>query len=76
MRGGAWNNTADNCRAAYRNRNAPSNRNNNLGFRLSSTDHRPSGAVHGLRLCASGLSSPVMPAPACAGQKGPAPGVR
>ena len=36
-RGGSWNNTADNARAANRNRNNPGNRNNNLGFRLSST---------------------------------------
>ena len=33
-RGGSWNNNADNCRSAYRNRNDPSNRNNNLGFRV------------------------------------------
>ena len=34
MRGGAWNNHQDNARCAYRNRNQPDNRNNNLGFRL------------------------------------------
>jgi formylglycine-generating enzyme required for sulfatase activity len=34
-RGGSWNNTAQNCRAAYRNNNAPDNRNNNIGFRLA-----------------------------------------
>jgi hypothetical protein len=34
-RGGSWNNTARNCRSANRNRNDPSNRNNNLGFRLA-----------------------------------------
>lgn len=33
-RGGSWNNQASNCRSANRNRNDPSNRNNNLGFRL------------------------------------------
>ena len=33
-RGGSWNNEAANCRSANRNRNDPSNRNNNLGFRL------------------------------------------
>jgi len=33
VRGGSWNNKARNCRAAYRNRNEPDNRNNNLGFR-------------------------------------------
>jgi hypothetical protein len=33
-RGGSWNNTAANVRSANRNNNTPSNRNNNLGFRL------------------------------------------
>jgi len=33
-RGGSWNSNAQNCRSANRNRNNPSNRNNNLGFRL------------------------------------------
>lgn len=33
-RGGSWNNTSRNCRSAYRNANEPSNRNNNLGFRV------------------------------------------
>ena len=36
-RGGSWNNTASNCRSANRNNNTPSNRNNNIGFRLVST---------------------------------------
>ncbi|MFT5200459.1 MAG: hypothetical protein ACI87O_003138 [Planctomycetota bacterium] len=36
-RGGSWNTNGRNCRAANRNRNTPSNRNNNLGFRLVST---------------------------------------
>ena len=34
LRGGSWNNNPQNCRAAYRNRNAPANRNNNYGFRV------------------------------------------
>jgi hypothetical protein len=71
MRGGSWNNDADNCRSAYRNNGNPSNRNNNRGFRLSSTDHRPTGVVHGLRPCATGLSNPVEPVPVHAGQKSP-----
>jgi formylglycine-generating enzyme required for sulfatase activity len=39
-RGGSWNNNAENCRSADRNRNAPANRNNNLGFRLVSAELR------------------------------------
>ncbi|MBN1558628.1 SUMF1/EgtB/PvdO family nonheme iron enzyme [candidate division KSB1 bacterium] len=34
LRGGSWNNDAQNCRSAYRNNNDPGNRNNNIGFRL------------------------------------------
>ena len=34
VRGGAWNNNPRNLRAANRNRNGPSNRNNNNGFWL------------------------------------------
>ncbi|TLU88034.1 MAG: hypothetical protein FDX21_01310 [Chlorobium sp.] len=34
FRGGSWNNNAENCRSANRNRNTPDNRNNNIGFRL------------------------------------------
>ncbi len=39
LRGGSWNNNPSNCRSAYRNRNEPENRNNNVGFRLASTPH-------------------------------------
>lgn len=39
-RGGAWNNPPQNCRSAYRNRNAPSNRDNNLGFRVARSSAR------------------------------------
>ena len=39
-RGGSWNNDAGNARAANRNNNDPGNRNDNLGFRPSSS--RPS----------------------------------
>ncbi len=35
IRGGSWNNDARNVRCAYRNRNDPANRNNNVGFRLA-----------------------------------------
>ncbi|MCD4678714.1 MAG: hypothetical protein K8S18_22430 [Desulfobacula sp.] len=36
-RGGSWNNKSRNVRCANRNRNRPSNTNNNLGFRLINT---------------------------------------
>ena len=35
LRGGSWNNNAQNCRSANRNNNNPDNRNNNNGFRLA-----------------------------------------
>ena len=47
IRGGSWNNNARNLRSANRNNNPPSNRNNNVGFRLVSTFFRESG-VQGL----------------------------
>ncbi|MCW8798180.1 MAG: SUMF1/EgtB/PvdO family nonheme iron enzyme [Prosthecochloris sp.] len=34
LRGGSWNNNAQNCRSAYRNNDNPGNRSNNVGFRL------------------------------------------
>ncbi|MEM9814872.1 MAG: SUMF1/EgtB/PvdO family nonheme iron enzyme [Leptolyngbyaceae cyanobacterium] len=34
LRGGSWNNNPENCRSANRNRNAPDNTNNNVGFRV------------------------------------------
>ena len=34
LRGGSYNNTADNCRVAYRNQQQPDNDNNNIGLRL------------------------------------------
>ncbi len=40
MRGGSWNNSAQNVRAAYRNANEPGNRNDNLGFRCLSSQGR------------------------------------
>ncbi|WP_459992446.1 SUMF1/EgtB/PvdO family nonheme iron enzyme [Methylosoma difficile] len=36
LRGGSWNNKPRRLRSANRNRNTPDNRNNNVGFRLSS----------------------------------------
>ena len=37
VRGGSFNNTDDNLRAANRNRNDPDNRNDNIGFRVVSS---------------------------------------
>ncbi|GHV17766.1 hypothetical protein AGMMS49938_18650 [Fibrobacterales bacterium] len=34
IRGGSWNNDAQNCRVSNRGNDYPNNRNNNLGFRL------------------------------------------
>lgn len=45
LRGGSWNNPAENVRAAYRNDNDPSNRNANIGFRLSRAHRRCGGIV-------------------------------
>ena len=39
LRGGSWNNTNDNARAAYRNNNTPDNRNNNNGIRVVVAAH-------------------------------------
>ncbi|MEM9291588.1 MAG: SUMF1/EgtB/PvdO family nonheme iron enzyme [Acidobacteriota bacterium] len=41
LRGGSWINNARNLRAAYRNGNHPSNRNSNIGFRLSRARGQP-----------------------------------
>ncbi|NIM15924.1 MAG: SUMF1/EgtB/PvdO family nonheme iron enzyme, partial [Candidatus Aminicenantes bacterium] len=41
MRGGSWNNDARNLRCANRNNDRPSNRNNNLGFRLCQHNFLP-----------------------------------
>ncbi|MFZ1804926.1 MAG: hypothetical protein E8D48_03455 [Nitrospira sp.] len=35
LRGGSWNNEPDNVRSANRNRNTPTNRNDNIGFRCA-----------------------------------------
>jgi len=34
-RQGSWNETANECRSTYRNRNHPINQNNNIGFRVA-----------------------------------------
>jgi hypothetical protein len=45
VRGGAWNNNARNVRAACRNRSAPDDRNDNLGFRCARAPERTGVSV-------------------------------
>jgi len=62
IRGGSWNNNAQNCRSAIRNNNEPDNRNNNLGFRLASSRQRPDALglrIHRLRQCPDHRPGPV-----------------
>jgi hypothetical protein len=49
LRGGNWNNNANNARCAYRNHNNPNNANNNIGFRC----------VRGIREEAGGNPCPL-----------------
>ena len=51
VRGGGWNNEPENVRSANRNRNAPDEANNNLGFRLARTPALVAGA--------SGVTDPL-----------------
>ena len=39
LRGGSWNNDADNARSSARNNNDPGNRNDNIGFRVLCASH-------------------------------------
>ncbi|MFZ4476790.1 MAG: hypothetical protein ACOYPR_16440 [Saprospiraceae bacterium] len=48
IRGGSWNNNARNCRAANRNYNEATNRNNDLGFRLVSVSLQLNEAPDGI----------------------------
>lgn len=43
MRGGSWNNNPQNVRVSNRNRNQPTNRNNNIGFRCAGYAERGLG---------------------------------
>ncbi len=61
--GGSWNNHAQNARAAYRNANDPSNRNHNLGLRLSRAPRparRPTDALTA-STAARGRPTPQVP---------------
>ena len=66
VRGGSWNNNPKNLRAANRNNNGVSNRNNNLGLRLVQAAPLPefpySGiweACHGIVITADALTHPT-----------------
>ena len=75
LRGGSWNNEATNCRAAYRNRNAPDTRNNTYGFRLVFRLHDHGSSLDQCRESAGprsrrewyGSSWPLSGTPACFG---------
>jgi hypothetical protein len=48
IRGGSWNNSAENATSAIRNNWNPDNRNHNVGFRLAKASQRPIAAVDSL----------------------------
>jgi RNA-directed DNA polymerase len=49
IRGGNWNNNAQNCRSANRNNNNPDNTNNNIGFRSVNSWQSQEVGIHGCR---------------------------
>jgi hypothetical protein len=66
IRGGSWNNEPRNVRSANRNRNAPDERNNNLGFRLAHYIRvveaiARSGLIHGSGRCGTRMSMSPFP---------------
>lgn len=71
-RGGSWNNSADNCQSANRNNDHPGNRNDNLGFRLSSSPQWPDATRSRTRRQRQGTDHRPGPVPATAGQTHPA----
>jgi len=68
IRGGSWNNDAHNCRSAMRNNNWPDNRNNNVGFRLSSSRQRSVAVCSRMHRPHQRPDHRPGPAPAAAGQ--------
>ncbi len=69
IRGGSWNNNPRNVRAANRNHNAPDNRDNNLGFRLVSTRHRPRARFTDLVSAHQACPAGRYPVPTIVGQR-------
>lgn len=69
LRGGAWNNPAENLRAAYRNRNWARNRNDNIGFRVAAlpantlTGNHRAGPGRAPKRRRESLSPPVLVGP-------------
>ncbi len=60
-RGGSWNNSASNLRAANRNNDNPGKRNSNLGFRLASPRPSQMSEVQGSQARASSCSFSLSP---------------
>ena len=73
IRGGNFNNNAQNLRSANRNRNDPGNRNNNIGVRLLSTGLVPGEGCPWIVLPCSRSCPGPPPAPVETGQKAQIP---
>ncbi len=64
MRGGSWNNNPQNVRVSNRNRNEPTNRNNNIGFRCAGYAERGLGGFEACgREPVSSTEIPGVPTP-------------
>ncbi len=59
LRGGSWINNGRNCRSAYRNNNDPSDRNNNIGFRLARAQQAIGISLRDQTLIQFGWCTPV-----------------
>ncbi|MBI5479967.1 MAG: SUMF1/EgtB/PvdO family nonheme iron enzyme [Deltaproteobacteria bacterium] len=77
IRGGSWNNNPNNLRAANRNRNTPTNRNDNIGVRCAKTVDDPAKPRQGVRSRAVPVATarerrptvhPVRPGPRVSGR--------
>jgi hypothetical protein len=58
VRGGSWNNNADNARSAARNNNDPDNRNDNIGLRVLCSSHIETVFLHGASRAAGNAGRP------------------